>query len=471
MQQELSKKTKNLIVFVMIIGCFFSALNQTLLNVALPHLMKVFDVSPDTIQWLTTGFMLVNGVLIPLTAYLMKRFTTRDLFICSITLLLVGSIICAAAPSFNVLLIGRMIQAAGAAIILPLMMTVILYLYPSEERGSVMGKIGFAIIFAPAIAPTLSGSVIDYTSWRWLFIGMIPISILIIFLAWKLLVNVAETENAKLDIGSMLLSTTGFALLLFGFSSAGSKGWSDPIVWSTTLIGLIIVSIFCRVQIRSNNPLLNLNVFHYRMFSITTIINVVVTILMCADLILLPMFLQDSRGFTALQAGILLFPGAAINAALSPVTGILQDKYGPKPLFFIGISLVAVSMLAVTNLTEATPYLYLLLRTVVLRIGLSFITMPLNAAALNSLPLELGSHGSAVNNTIRQLAGAMGTAVVITVYSIQTKAHYHEHDATVLATNDAYKLMFIISLLALIVVFFVPGRKKELELEQHIRRD
>lgn len=167
----------------MIVGCFFSALNQTLLNVALPHLMKVFDVSPDTIQWLTTGFMLVNGVLIPLTAYLMKRFTTRDLFICSITLLLVGSIICAAAPSFNVLSIGRMIQAAGAAIILPLMMTVILYLYPSEERGSVMGKIGFAIIFAPAIAPTLSGLVIDYTSWRWLFIGMIPISILIIFLA------------------------------------------------------------------------------------------------------------------------------------------------------------------------------------------------------------------------------------------------------------------------------------------------
>lgn len=324
MQQELSKKTKNLIVFVMIVGCFFSALNQTLLNVALPHLMKVFDVSPDTIQWLTTGFMLVNGVLIPLTAYLMKRFTTRDLFICSITLLLVGSIICAAAPSFNVLLIGRMIQAAGAAIILPLMMTVILYLYPSEERGSVMGKIGFAIIFAPAIAPTLSGLVIDYASWRWLFIGMIPISILIIFLAWKLLVNVTETENAKLDIGSMLLSTTGFALLLFGFSSAGSKGWSDPIVWSTTLIGLIIVSIFCRVQIRSNNPLLNLNVFHYRMFSITTIINVVVTILMYADLILLPMFLQDSRGFTALQAGILLFPGAAINAALSPVTGIYK---------------------------------------------------------------------------------------------------------------------------------------------------
>lgn len=167
----------------MIVGCFFSALNQTLLNVALPHLMKVFDVSPDTIQWLTTGFMLVNGVLIPLTAYLMKRFTTRDLFICSITLLLVGSIICAAAPSFNVLLIERMIQAAGAAIILPLIMTVILYLYPSEERGSVMGKIGFAIIFAPAIAPTLSGLVIDYTSWRWLFIGMIPISILIIFLA------------------------------------------------------------------------------------------------------------------------------------------------------------------------------------------------------------------------------------------------------------------------------------------------
>lgn len=187
MQNEIPNSTKKILITIMIIGCFFSTLNQTLLNVALSDLMEIFKVTPDTIQWLATGFMLVNGVLVPLTAFLMKRYTTRQLFIASMLFLLIGSIVSACATTFGVLLAGRMIQAAGAGIILPLMMTVILYLYPQNERGAVMGKIGFAIIFAPAIAPTVAGFMLDFVSWRWLFIMMIPISIIVILLAAKYL--------------------------------------------------------------------------------------------------------------------------------------------------------------------------------------------------------------------------------------------------------------------------------------------
>ena len=159
---------------VLILGCFLSTLNQTLLNVALSNFMDVFSVSATTVQWLATGFMLVNGVLVPITAYLMKRFSTRQLFMSSMLFLLIGSILCAVAPTFSVLLIGRMIQAVGAGIIMPLLMTVVMFVFPSEKRGSMMGMIGLAMIFAPAIAPTLAGFIIDYTSWRWLFIGLIP---------------------------------------------------------------------------------------------------------------------------------------------------------------------------------------------------------------------------------------------------------------------------------------------------------
>lgn len=458
MQNDLTEQTKKLLLLVMIAGCFLSTLNQTLLNVALSDLMKIFDVTPATIQWLATGFMLVNGMLVPLTAYLIKRFTTRQLFMTSMSFLLLGSVISGLALNFGMLLTGRMIQAAGAGIILPLMMAVILTLYPAEKRGAIMGKVGFAIIFAPAIAPTLAGFVVDYVSWRWLFFGIIPFVVLIMVLAYTYLFNVAETSKVKLDQVSVLYSTLGFGFLLFGFSSAGSRGWGDLLVVASIAIGLLATYLFCQRQLTSDEPLLNLTVFNYRMFTMTTVINVAVTILMYADLILLPIFLQDGQGFTALEAGLLLLPGAIINALLSPVTGKMYDKYGAKPLFIGGMLLIAVSMWAVTALTESTSYAYILVRTIILRIGLSFITMPLNTAALNALPRALGTHGSAVNNTIRQLAGAIGTAVVMTIYTIQLLTQANT-SGQITAASHTYLWMFILSISALIAVFFVPTKK------------
>ncbi|MGE7696492.1 DHA2 family efflux MFS transporter permease subunit [Lysinibacillus sp. NPDC094177] len=472
MQNELSEKAKSILLVILIMGCFLSTLNQTLLNVALSNFMNVFQVDAATIQWLSTGFMLVNGILVPTTAFLIKRFTTRQLFISSMCFLLIGSIICGSAMNFGILLTGRMIQAVGAGIIVPLMMTVILYLYPAEKRGAVMGKMGFAIIFAPAIAPTLSGFLIEYFSWRWLFIGLIPFVLVVILLANKYLMNVAETEKGKLDLFSVLLSTIGFGGILFGFSRAGSKGWDDVIVLTTIIIGIIMTVLFCIRQIKSKDPLLNLSVFKYKIFTLTSIINVVITVVMYADLILLPIYLQNSRGFTALEAGLLLLPGAVINAFLSPVTGKMFDKYGAKPLFITGLVFIIISIWGVLDLTSSTTYMYIMIRTIILRIGLGFITMPLNTAALNALPRTLGSHGSAVNNTVRQLAGAIGTAVVMTIYSIQTTSHattlatqhvVHEKIgqlSSILSTNDAYLVMLVFAIVGLAIACFMPRIQK-----------
>ena len=465
---------KKVLLTVLILGCFLSTLNQTLLNVALSNLMEVFSVSATTVQWISTGFMLVNGVLIPITAYLMKRFSTRQLFISSMLFLLIGSILCAVAQSFAILLMGRMIQAVGAGIIMPLLMSVVMFIIPPEKRGSTMGLMGLAIIFAPAIAPTLAGFVIEYYSWRWLFIGIIPLVVIVIALAMKYLINVSETEKVKLDVASVVLSTIGFGLILYGFSNAGSHGWDDEVVMMTILAGIVTIAIFCMRQIKSSDPFLNLSVFKNKVFTLTSIINILVTMMMYADMILLPIYLQNGRGFTAFDAGLLLLPGAVINALMSPVTGKLFDRLGARPVFIIGLVFIIPSMWVVTDLTEATTFVFLMVRTIFLRIGLSFITMPLNTAGLNALPKTLVTHGTAVNNTVRQIAGAIGTAIVVTVFTAQTTKHAEtllgdapnatgesiRALASILGSSDAYYFMTILAIIAFVLTLFVPYKAK-----------
>ncbi|WP_455661165.1 DHA2 family efflux MFS transporter permease subunit [Pradoshia sp.] len=462
---------KKLLLFILILGCFLSTLNQTLLNVALSNFMEAFDVTATTVQWLSTGFMLVNGVLIPVTAFLMKRFSTRQLFISAMLFLLAGTVLCAAAVNFPLLMAGRMIQAAGAAIIMPLMMSIVMFIFPLEKRGSAMGLIGFAMIFAPAIAPTLAGFVVEYSSWRWLFIGLAPLVAIVILLAFKYLVNVSETQKAKLDYVSVILSTIGFGAILYGFSTAGNKGWGDGIVLLSLFIGTVVLVAFSMKQIKSADPLLNLTVFTYKMFTMTSIINILVTMMMYADMILLPIYLQTGRGFTAFEAGLLLLPGAIVNAFLSPVTGKLYDRLGAKPLFIIGLLFVIPSMWAVTDLASDPSFFYLMIRTIILRIGLSFITMPLNTAGLNALPKVLTNHGSAVNNTVRQIAGAIGTAVVMTIFTARSSAYSTElgeapaNLSSVLGASDAYYFMMILAVIALGLTLFLPQRKTAAKAE------
>lgn len=479
MGKDKKKVNNGILLAILIFGCFLSTLNQTLLNIALSNLMDVFHVTATTVQWISTGFMLVNGILIPITAYLMKRFTTRQLFLSAMLFLLIGSIICAVAPNFSVLLAGRMIQAAGAGIIMPLMMSVVLTIFPVEKRGSAMGLLGLAIIFAPAIGPTLSGFVIQYHSWRWLFIGLIPLVLIVILLAYKYLVNVSETSKSKLDVVSVLLSTFGFGFILYGFSSAGSRGWDDLFVIFTLVIGIVVTALFCIRQLKADDPLLNLSVFKHKVFTLTSVINVLITMMMYADMILLPIYLQKGRGFTAFDAGLLLLPGALVNAFMSPVTGKLYDRFGAKPLFIIGLLFIIPSMWAVTDLSVTTTYMFLMIRTICLRIGLSFITMPLNTAGLNALPKQLGMHGSAVNNTVRQIAGAIGTAVVITIYTAQATSHAAtvmqsnpsttpellKTLASILGASDAYYFMMILAVVALVITLFMPKKRKTMMKE------
>lgn len=473
MNQSNQQIQKGVLLFILILGAFLSLLNQTILNVALPDLMKQFEVAATTVQWLSTGFMLVNGIIVPATAYFMKRFTTRQLFISSMVLLLVGTLIDAIAPNFVFLLSGRLIQAAGAGIVMPLLMVVILSIFPEDGRGTAMGMIGLVMIVAPAIAPTLAGFIIENFSWRWLFIGMLPLVVIVIGLSAKYLVNVSEPSKPKLDISSIILSTLGFGGILYGFSSAGDNGWGSTVVLGWLFAGTLSLILFIWRQLTLTNPLMNLEVFKSRMFTMTTIILVLSTIVMYADIILLPIYLQETMGYTVLQTGLLLLPGALISALMSPIAGRLFDKFGTKPLALAGSVFTIIAIGGVTNLSETTSYDYLMIRTILLRIGMSLITMPVNTGGLNALPRHLNADGTAVSNTVRQVAGSIGTALPVTIMTIKTQGHSDEllqlgeilsqdeiiRQASILGINDAYIFIAGIVVIALSVTIFVPPKK------------
>lgn len=466
---------KGPIMFIMILGAFLATLNQTVMSVATPELMKDFSITAATAQWLTTGYLLVNGVLIPITAYLMQKFSTRQLFQASMIIFLAGTVVSALAGGFPVLLTGRLIQAAGAGIVMPLLMNVILALFPPEKRGSAMGLVGLAIIVAPAIGPTLTGYTLEFYSWEAIFYAMIPLVLIVIVLGFIFLRNVGERVNVKFDPISVTLSTIGFGALLYGFSRAGSLGWSSIEVIAMIVIGLLGLVVFSWRQLHMQTPLLDLSAFKFSMFSLTTVIGIAVTMIMYADMMLLPLYLQNARSYTAIESGLLLMPGALLMGVLMPITGRLFDRFGAKWLTIIGMAIVIGTTLGFLNLTDSTSYTYLVIMSTVRRIGMAFMLMPLQTAGLNQLPPRLNAHGTAISNTTRQVAGAIGTSLLVTIMSDRAKTHAAEMmqngtDPAQIATqaqisgiNDAYLVIVFIGIVGFLLSFFIKNVKRGTE--------
>lgn len=419
-----NKQSNMSLLVILMAGLFLAILNQTLLNVAMPHLMTEFNVSATTIQWLTTGYMLVNGVLIPLSAFLILRFGGRSLFVTAMALFTIGTFICGIAPNFSTMLIGRLIQAAGGGILQPLVMTTILFIFPPESRGKGMGIFGLAMMFAPAVGPTLSGWLIENFSWRIMFYGLVPIGVIVIVCGLFLFKNMTEPKKVKLDVSGAILSIVGFASLLYGVSEAGSDGWDDPIVLTTVVVGAIGIIAFIVQQLKSKDPMLDFRVFKYDMFSLSSVINAIITVTMFAGMFLLPIYLQNLVGFTALQSGLLLLPGAIVMLIMSPISGILFDKVGPRPLAIVGLLITAVTTYEFTTLTLDTPYINIVVIYAIRAFGMSLLMMPIMTAGMNQLPKQLNSHGTAMANTLRQISGSIGTSVLTTIYTNRTTFHY-----------------------------------------------
>ena len=423
------------VLTVLLIGMFLSLLNQTLINVALPKLMTEFAVSTSTAQWLTTGFMLVNGILIPISAYLVETYTYRKLFISAMAFFTVGSIICALSGNFTLMLIGRLIQAVGAGILMPLGTNVFMVLFPPEKRGAAMGLMGVAMILAPAIGPTITGYVIQNYNWHILFYGMTVLGIVTIFLGRSWFHLDRARRFPRLDLLGIVFSSIGFGTLLYGFSEAGNKGWSSGEVVGSLVIAVIALIIFVMKELKTEEPLINLRVFQNFRFSYTVIINIIVTMALYGGMILLPLYLQNIQGYTPLQSGLLLLPGSLIMGAMGPFTGRLFDKVGIKPLAIFGLLIMTITTYQLSKLSMDTPYLHVMLLYTIRSFGMSFIMMTISTEGLNQLPLKIIPHGSAAQNTLRAVAGSVGTAILVTVMTTQTTNHLADYSNEITKTN------------------------------------
>lgn len=436
--EEDMTKHRGTVLLVLILGAFVTILNQTLLNVALPHLMNDFNASADTIQWLSTGYMLINGIIIPISAFLIGTFTTRQLFISAMISFTVGSLICGMAPNFTIMMIGRIVQGAGAGIIMPLMMTVILNIYPPQVRGRAMGTIGIAMFFAPAVGPTLSGWIIEHWTWRILFYVAMPIAIIDIIFAFFVLKNVTKVTKPAFDFLGFVTSTIGFGSLLYGISEAGSKGWDSVPVVSTIIIGVVFIALFIVRELTAKNPLLNLRVFKYNMFSLSTVVSCIVNMAMFGASILVPIYVQNIRGYSPMEAGLLMLPGALLMGIMSPVSGALFDRFGIKPLAFIGLTITAITTWEFAHLNADTTYSTLMWLYTIRMFGMSFIAMTIMTTGLNQLPRELASHGTAASNTARQIASSIGTAILVTIMTNRTTYHVGQYANDLSLSNPNY---------------------------------
>lgn len=416
------KKPPYGMIAILFVGAFVAFLNNTLLNVALPTIMKDFGITYAKVQWLATGYMLVSGILVPASAFFVTRFKNRHLFITAMSIFTIGTIMAGFAPNFGMLLAGRMVQAAGAASMSPLLMNVMLTSFPKEKRGAAMGIFGLVMIAAPAIGPTLSGYIVEHHDWRMLFQMIIPFAIIsLLFGIWKL-DNVMETREVHLDIPSVLLSTIAFGGILYGFSTAGDKGWSSPWVYGTISIGFISLIIFIFKQLRMDQPLLELRIYKYPMFALGSAISVIISMAMFSGMILTPAYVQSIRGIEPFEAGLMMLPGALVMGIMSPITGKLFDKFGPRILAIIGLTITTIATFGLTKLALDSSYTFIVSMYTIRMFGMSMVMMPIMTNGLNQLPQMMNPHGTAINNTLQQVAGAIGSAVLVTFMNNRTKS-------------------------------------------------
>lgn len=454
-------KNRNTLVAILLLGAFMAVFNQTIMLTATPHLMEEFSLSENSAQWVTTIFMLINGIMIPLSAFLMESFTSRKLYIFSMFTFIIGTIICAISLNFPMLMFGRIVQAIGAGIIFPLMMTIFMLVFPIEKRGFAMGISGLVISFAPALGPALSGWMIEYLPWRSVFYVIIPIAIIDLLAAYFFMRNIITLTHPKVDILSIVLSTLGFGGLLYGFSSAGNYGWSHVNVYSSIIIGAIALTCFILRQLKLKQPILEFRVFQYKIFSITIVISMVTFTGLIATETILPIYMQVMANFNALEAGLVILPGALISGFLSPIVGKIFDAVGARWLLIIGLFILTITTIPFTNLKPETSLAFLIFAFALRMVGFSMVAMPSTTAGLNVLPDHLIPHGTAMMNTMRQVAASIGTGIFITIMTMTAKdSQVYGMEGLIHGVNIAFYVMTAITAITFFLSFFV-NKKQE----------
>ena len=434
------------VIWLLLVAAFVAILNETTMGIAIPHLNHDLGIPPELGQWLTSAFMLTMAIVIPTTGFLLQRFTTRQVFIAAMTSFSLGTLVCLVAPGFEVLLAGRVIQAGGTGIMMPLLMTTMMNVVPPQSRGRMMGRVGLVISLAPAIGPTLAGAVLETLSWRALFAIVLPIAIVALAMGAKWMTNLGETTRAPIDILSIIVSALGFGGVVYGLSQFGGESTTVAII--ALAIGVVSLGLFVWRQIvlqRTDDALLDLRVFRSGNYTVAILILAVLSMAMFGTLTLLPLYLQDVVKLNALYSGLILLPGSVAMGLLAPVMGRVYDARGPRVLLIPGTIMVAAALFFYSTVTESTAWQLLVTAQMILSIGMAMSFTPLFSSSLGSLRRNLYSHGSAALNTIQQVAGAAGVALLTVTYSSILHAGENEGLQTATAGAPGARMAFLIA--------------------------
>ena len=445
------------IVGVITLGAFVSLFNQTVMAPALPALMREFEVTAGTAQWVTTIYMLISGIMVPISGYFMDKYPTRKLFFLSMGLFVAGTVACAVGPNFAILIVGRVLQAAGAGILMPLVGTVPLLVFPVELRGTAMGIAGIVMAAGPAIGPVLGGLVIDSMGWRPMFIIIAVLALVILLLGIPLMKNVGTLKDPRLDIPSVVMSTIAFGGLLFGFSNASDMGWGSPMVIAPAVIGVIFLILFVRRQLKLETPVLELRCLKTRNFLVAALMVTLINAAVAGTNVVLPLLIQNGMGASATVTGMVMLPASIVGIVLSPVSGMLFDRMGPRLVTVGGMVILTLALFGFgftgAGLTVGLAATLCGLQAA----GQGFANMPVNTWGVNALPDELIAHGNAIANTGRQVFGAISTAVLVTIMSfVQAHAAAGGADlaaSTVAGAGAAYFGCAAIALVGLVIAF------------------
>ena len=464
---DVSNAARNrLVIALLLTSTFVVFLNETIMSVAIPHLMTDLGVTASAAQWLTTAFLLTMAVVIPITGFLLQRLNTRPIFTLAMSVFSAGTLICAVSPGLELLVFGRVIQAVGTAIMMPLLMTTVMTLVPPAQRGKTMGNISIVISVAPALGPTIGGFILNNLDWRWMFILVLPISLGALALGRAKMVNVTTPRYAPLDIVSVILSAFAFGGLVYGLSSLG-EGAAHPEAqlvpaWVPVAIGVVAMAIFIARQLQlqaADKALLDLRTFASSNYAVAVLTMAMAMMALFGTVILLPIYTVNVLGLDTLQTGLLLLPGGLLMGLLAPSVGRLYDRYGTTPLLVPGTIIVSLVLWMLTLVDQYTSVWAVLVGHIVISLGLALVFTPLFTASLSSVPPRLYSHGSAILGSIQQIAGAAGVALFIAVMTIQaaglTAGGATPVDALAAGVRSGFFCGAVISVLAVIASFFV----------------
>jgi DHA2 family lincomycin resistance protein-like MFS transporter len=454
----------------LLVSGFIGLFSETALNMAMNDLIKEFSISPSTAQWLTTGYLLVLGILIPISGLFIKNFPTRNIFITSLSFSIVGVLIAAVSQNFIVLLSGRIIQAIGTGLLIPLLFHTVLILFPPWQRGAAMGLVGLVMMFAPAIGPISAGLIIDYFNWHMIFWIIAPILIMALIFGVIFLPNISTVQKQKIDVLSIILSTIGFGGIVFGFSYAGeSEGWSSSIVLVAFIVGFLALIIYIFRQLSIKEPVLHLEVFKHPMFTLGIIITLFANLIIFSSNILLPLFMQGGLGLSASKAGLLLLPGGILNGITSMVSGRIFDRHGPRVLVIGGFIISTIAVIFFATVSSTTSFYLIIFFFMLLMMSMSMVTTPSQTNGINALKKDRYPDGTAIVNSMIQTSGAIGTAIGISILNTSLTKFLsnvskpitldHQAEALISGVQNAFTFSITVSVLGFVCSLFIKRVK------------